>query len=191
MIAHFIGSRSHILEEIDYYRIIVAALKQAGYEISHDWVEEAYGLASEKAIKRPSETWREVDRQYEDAVQKADVVIVDVTHRGFFVGYRTALAVAQKKPLLLITRETSDLAVSGVNTPAGFVRSTVYDAKNLEAIVKEFLEENIIDTKDLRFNFFLDRPTYNYLRWMSSKTGKTKAEIVRSLLQKEMHKDND
>ncbi|HEU4913795.1 MAG TPA: hypothetical protein VFT16_00105 [Candidatus Saccharimonadales bacterium] len=191
MIAHFIGSRSHILEEIDYYRIIVAALKQAGYEITYDWIEEAYKLASEKTIKRASETWREVDRQYEDAVQKADVVIVDATHRGFFVGYRTALAVAQKKPLLLLTREASDLAVSGINTPAGFVRSTAYDSNNLEAIVKEFLEENVIDTKDLRFNFFLDRPTYNYLRWMSSKTGKTKAEIVRSLLQKEMNKDND
>lgn len=62
---------------------------------------------------------------------------------------------------------------------------------NSYAIVKEFLEENVIDTKDLRFNFFLDRPTYNYLRWMSSKTGKTKAEIVRSLLQKEMNKGND
>jgi predicted DNA-binding protein len=48
--------------------------------------------------------------------------------------------------------------------------------------VSQFLEQNHIENKDLRFNFFIDRQIYNYLRWASFKTGKTKAEILRELV---------
>jgi predicted DNA-binding protein len=49
-----------------------------------------------------------------------------------------------------------------------------------------FLEDNNISTKDMRFNFFIDRPIYNYLRWAALRTGKTKAEILRELVQREI-----
>ena len=38
----------------------------------------------------------------------------------------------------------------------------------------------------MRFNFFIDRPIYNYLRWAALKTNKTKAEILRELVQREI-----
>ena len=40
----------------------------------------------------------------------------------------------------------------------------------------------------MRFNFFIDRKIYNYLRWASFKTGKTKAEILRDLVENEIEK---
>jgi hypothetical protein len=61
-----------------------------------------------------------------------------------------------------------------------------YNEKNLEGIMREFFVENDIQTKDMRFNFFIDRPIYNYLRWTSLKTGKTKAEILRELVEREI-----
>jgi hypothetical protein len=189
MIVHFIGSRSHIREEVEHYRTIVEAIKDSGYELTYDWVNETYSSLLDAPAGTTRTDWEKIDERFETAMQQADVVIVDCTLRGFFVGYRTAQAIAQKKPLLLLTRDTTAKAVAGINTPTGYIRSTAYDKDNLRSIIQNFLEENTIDTKDLRFNFFLDRRTYNYLRWMSSKTGRTKAEIVRSLLQREM--DND
>lgn len=191
MVVHFIGSKSYIADQIAYYRIITACIKDMGHELASNWAEEVYALADKGLLKRDTESWGQVDKQNAVAITKSDVVIVETTTKSFFAGYQASQAAAQKKPLLLLTRDQPPLAISGLSTPTGFVKSVTYTKETLSGIVKEFLEENVIDTKDLRFNFFLDRPTYNYLRWMSSKTGKTKAEIVRSLLQKEMNKDND
>lgn len=188
MVVHFIGSRGHLLEEISYYRKIISCIERDGHTIANPWVEEVYKLAQRGMLKRAAEGWDRVDQENADAISKADVVIVESTTKSFFAGYQAAQATAQKKPLLILTRDRSPVAISGLSTPTGFIKSVTYDMDNIEDILKEFLKENIVETKDLRFNFFLDRQTYNYLRWMSSETGKTKAQIVRSLLQKEMKK---
>ena len=70
----------------------------------------------------------------------------------------------------------------------GWVRHEEYTDTTVERILKQFLAENDISTKDMRFNFFIDRPIYNYLRWAALKTGKTKAEILRELVQHEIEK---
>lgn len=190
MIIHFLGSRSKIDREIDYYRRIVSYIEAQGHTLAYDWLDDTYGAAQEGRLKKRAETWSEIDRRNTEALSHADIVVVEATAKGFFAGYRVALAIVQKKPLLLLTRDKSPLAISGLSTPSGFIKSTTYDDSNLETILEEFLSENVFETKDLRFNFVLDRQTYNYLRWMSSKTGKTKAQIIRNLLQKEMSEDD-
>ena len=69
------------------------------------------------------------------------------------------------------------------------VRYREYNNDNLEDIIRQFLTDNDVKAKDLRFNFFLDRQIYNYLRWASLKTGKTKAKILRELVMKEINKN--
>jgi hypothetical protein len=61
-----------------------------------------------------------------------------------------------------------------------------YTSDNVDEILTTFLRDNDISTKDMRFNFFIDRPIYNYLRWSALRTGKTKAEILRNLVQREI-----
>lgn len=191
MVVHFIGSKSQILKEIDYYRKIMSCIEGAGHTLANPWVEDVYELAQEGMLKKATESWDEVDKINADALAKADVVIVESTSKGFFAGYQVSQTVMQKKPLLVLTRDKSPVAISGISTPSGFIKSVTYDMDSIEGILKDFLAENVIETKDLRFNFFLDRQTYSYLRWMSAKTGKTKAQIIRSLLQKEMNKNSE
>jgi len=191
MIVHFIGSKSRIQEELPYYRAIVSAVKGLGHEFAREWVEEANDLAKEGKLKKEAETWGQVDENNAVALAKADVVIVEGTTKSFFSGYQVAQAASQKKPILILTRDKSAVAISGLSTPTGFVKSVVYNLDNVEAILSEFLQENTIETRDLRFNFYLDRATYTYLRWMSAKTGKTKAQVIRSLLEREMNKTDE
>lgn len=191
MVVHFIGSRSHLSEEIGYYRKIVEFIKASGNALAYEWVEDVYQIVDKGGLlKHEAETWDQIDKRNANAISEADVVIVEGTAKSFFSGYQVAQAAAQKKPLLILTRDKSPVAISGLSTPTGFIKSVVYSKATLEDVLREFLSENTIETKDLRFNFFLDRQTYNYLRWMSLKTGKTKAQIVRSLLQKEMNKED-
>lgn len=189
MIVHLIGSRSNIKDEIDYYRLIIKIVKSSGHELAYDWVEDVYALAQKGQLKKQDQSWGEVDKNNEAALSKADIVIVECTTKSFFAGFQVSQAASQKKPILLLTRDLSPVAISGLSTPIGFVKSVAYKKDELKSIVTEFIDENMIDTKELRFNFVLDRPTYNYLRWTSSKTGKTKAEIIRSLIHKEMNKE--
>jgi len=57
-------------------------------------------------------------------------------------------------------------------------------------MLEKFMVDNDIQSKDMRFNFFIDRKIYNYLRWAAFKTGKTKAEILRDLVETEIEKQN-
>lgn len=191
MVVHFIGTKSRVLAEIEYYRRIIACIRGAGHTLANPWVEDVYKLAQKGSLKKAAETWGEVDRANAVALSKADVVIVETTTKGFFAGYQVSQAVLQKKPLLLLTRDRSPAAISGISTPLGFIKSVVYNPESLDKVLKDFFAENTVDTKDLRFNFFLDRPIYSYLQWKSTKTGKTKAEVVRSFLQKGMDEDNE
>lgn len=191
MVVHFVGSKSCIQQELPYYRAIMFAVKKLGHEVARDWVEEINALAETGKLKHEAETWREVDKNNAAAIAKADVIIVEGTAKTFFSGYQTAQAMSQKKPILILTRDKSAIAISGLSTPTGFVKSVVYDLGTLEEILADFLKENTIHTRDLRFNFYLDRATYTYLRRMSAKTGKTKAEIIRSMLKREMNETDE
>lgn len=189
MIIHFIGSKGNIVQEIDYYRSVTESIKRHGHSIANDWVEPVYTAALKK--NEDSEApfdWNAIDKENAAAIAKADLVIVEATKKSFFVGYGVAQAAHQKKPVLILTRDGSFPGAMNLTESFDVINSASYNSDNLESIIQKFLEENTIDVKDMRFNFFIDRGIYNYLRWASFKTGKTKAEVLRELVQREIEK---
>ncbi len=62
--------------------------------------------------------------------------------------------------------------------------------QELKVTVSDFIKENDISAKDLRFNFAINRRIHNYLRSTSAKTGETKAEIIRRLIEREIDGSN-
>lgn len=187
MLIHFVGSILNLEEDLPYFRRVVKAIHDRGHILTRDWVNPAYQTwKNEKTFKELD--WSGIYSQNMEALTRADIVIVDTTTKSFSVGYQTAVALQQKKPTLLLVRgdEGDGLFASGMDENLLVYKS--YDDKSLEEILAEFIEENTIETKDMRFNFFIDRPIYNYLRWKSHKTGKTKAEILRSLVEREISK---
>lgn len=188
MVVHLATSKATLIEDIEYLRKIIKVVKK-NHEFARDWIEPAYKEIKERGPKR-----KNVSRVYHQSVEevaKADVLIAEVTHSSFGVGYQVASAIQQKKPTLLLSREgvNNDSLVKGLDDAV--VRSAEYNDSNLEQIAEDFLDENNIQAKDLRFNFFIDRQIYNYLRWASFKTGKTKARILRELVLKEINKDSE
>ncbi|SRR6266542_5486467 len=188
MIVHLITSKKNLDQTIPYLRRITTAIHNNESTIARDWIEPAYVRYSNesKGVKRSPVDWKAVQKDNLEAIAKADVVIAEATETGFGIGYQVAYAVQLKKPVLILRKEdaNTDSFASGVDNVN--VRYREYDEKTLEKLVESFLEENDISTKDMRFNFFIDRPIYNYLRWSSLKTGKTKAEVLRELVQREI-----
>jgi len=189
MIVHIVSSRDKMVENIDSLRALAEAVHEEGHQLARDSIEPTY----QSALKQPDLLhldWAGVHKDSLDAIHKADLIIADSTIPSFSVGYQVAVAIQMKKPILILNRE----GITDSPFPSGIEVGVVYKAyneKNLKGIVTEFLKDNDIQLKDMRFNFFIDRPIYNYLRWAAFKTGKTKAEILRELVVKEIDKSND
>jgi hypothetical protein len=190
MNVHFAGSKQGIKENIGYYRQIIKAIHNQGHTLTQDWVEPSYELST-SGRKYTELDWNSIYKDNMEALAKADVIIVDITVSNFAVGYMTAIGLQHKKPTLVLFRDNAIEGTMASGMDESLVTLKEYDEKNVEATVADFLQKNNIETKDMRFNFFIDRPIYNYLRWAAYKTGKTKAEILRELVSREIDKDSN
>lgn len=184
MLVHFTSSKTLLLEDIDLPKRIIEHI-QEDHTLVRDWVTPIY-----KHFKRAGImcVLPNVYRQSMEDLAKADVLIAEVTYSSFGVGYMVATAIQQKKPTLLLSKEGVENLSLVRDLDDAVVKFHMYNASNVEQIVKEFLAANDLRAKDLRFNFFVDRQIYNYLRWAALKSGKTKARILRELVLKEINK---
>jgi nucleoside 2-deoxyribosyltransferase len=185
MIVHFIGATSNLNQDLPFYREIIKIIHTSASVLARDWVEPAQKFAA-KSKDRNSLDWQAVYQENIEALARADIVIAEATTKSFSTGFQVATAIQQKKPVLILTRNNALAGTFGSGISSDFVKRENYNLETLGDIVSDFINENSIDNKDLRFNFFIDRQIYNYLRWASYKSGKTKAEILRDLVLKEI-----
>ncbi len=187
MIVYFVASRKNITERIEELRQFVSIIHENGHTLALDWLEPIY--AEEKKNKITDVDWPVLYKDTIEAITRADVFIAETSTQSFGVGYQVALAIHLKKPVLLLHNASANESVFASGIPEQNAQIKPYDKDNLKEIIENFLLENTIENKDLRFNFFIDRQIYNYLRWVSVKRNKTKAEILRELVQREIDKD--
>lgn len=186
MLVHLTGSARNLEGDLPHLRKIVSILHKNNCVLARDWVEPAYNHMSQLKAQDEQVDWEAVYQDNVESIARADVIVIEATNMRFAQGYQTALALQQKKPTLLLSREPFEgKMISGADI--ALLQTSVYTADDeLDEIVSKFVEDNKIETKDMRFNFFIDRPIYNYLRWAALKTGKTKAEVLRELVQREI-----
>lgn len=189
MKVHLITSRPTLEKDINILRKMVSTIHDRGDTLALEWIERAYKRVSES--DQQSADWSKIYKENLEIIAKADVIIAESSYENFGVGYQVAVAVQQKKPVLLLRHASADKNAFATGVEDGWVKREDYTEENLPTILKTFLDANDIQAKDMRFNFFIDRPIYNYLRWAAFKTGKTKAEILRELVVKEIDKSND
>lgn len=185
MLVHFIASSANLSENIEDLRKITKSIKNKGHVLTRDWLEEAYDNI-QSGMEANDKKWQTIIDEDFEAIAKADVVIAEVSKDSTAMGYQIATAIHQKKPTLLILKEGSKVPPFTWNIPSNFLKRNEYNDSNIDDKITPFLEENDIGTKDMRFNFFIDRQIYNYLRWAALKTGKTKAEVLRELVNREI-----
>lgn len=186
MIIHLTSSRASVVKDIATLRQIITVIHRLGHVLARDWIEPQYHISTSKMAKPIAPT--QVYKQSMDAIDRADMIIVEGSEKSFSCGLQVAAALQRKKPTLLLverSRAKNESAIAqGIEDPL-FVRK-IYEKHSVENLVAEFIKENTVSTKDLRFNFVIDRQLYNHIRWKSFRSRKTKAEIVRELLVKDM-----
>lgn len=185
---HLIAAKKNVQNDVEVLRKISSIIRSKGHVVMDDWVEMAYARLNKKGMVETAD-WSSIYELNLENIAKADVVIAETSYDTFGVGYQIATAVQQKKPILLLRHEDADVDSFATGIIDSWVKRASYTDDSLESILFEFLDNNDITVKDMRFNFFIDRQIYNFLRWSSLKTGKTKAEILRDLVVREIERD--
>lgn len=184
MIVHLHGS-ARDKKNFPYLEKLVQTIHEHGAVIARDWLEAEKNRMEGKLGDKDVD-WAEIAEANLDATNRADIVIIEATSYGFMQGYQLALSLQHRKPTLLVSRDDlKGRALAGLRNK--FLTMKAYSSEEeLVKIANKFIRDNKISTKDLRFNFFIDRQIYNYLREVSYETGKNKSEIIRELLDNEI-----
>lgn len=185
MIIHIAGSNRIIDENAAYFQAIVDAIAQTGNTLALNGLD--HSRADAKQIPTVQD-WTSIVNENLEAIRRADIILVEGTDSDFLSGYLMAVALEHKKPVFIVVREPLEDSVYAGIRHRMLTFKTYKTEKDLHAMVAQFIQDNTITTKDLRFNMFIDRPIHNYLRSMSHETGKNKSEIIRDLINREIQK---
>jgi hypothetical protein len=191
MIIFLTGSSWELREDLPFLRKAVKVIEETGNVLARDWIETTFERSETPNVKRPPIDWDKAMHGTVDAIMRADVVIVETTSYRFSQGYQVALALQQKKPVLVVSRQPNGTrSLSGIKNKL-LSLAEYQTEEDLDKVIRKFIRDNTISTKDLRFNFFIDRQIYNYLRSVSYETGKNKSEIIRDLIGSEIKRNED
>lgn len=148
-----------------------------------NWLDSARQIIESNTKRAPSYIFNDNI----ELVSKADAVIAEIRHDSFGVGYQIATALQLNKPVLLLTQKYYVDDMIGGLRDDNLVFVEKYKNDTVNSIIENFLRLNDVSPKDLRFNFFIDREIYNYLRWASYKTKQSKSRILRDIIKKEIN----
>jgi nucleoside 2-deoxyribosyltransferase len=190
MILYFSASSRSIDKDIEVYRRILHKLYELEHVLVNDWIEVAYHRAGRFVDSNNGQVgWNIVDivRNAEVGIEQAEAVIAEVSGGSTFgVGFEVSHALRSKKPVLCLIKEEEQKNSYAAGLKSDLLTIKFYNEKNLDTIVEQFIKENTLKLKDLRFNFVMDRRAYNHLRSKSFELGKTKAEVLRDLLLRDI-----
>jgi hypothetical protein len=188
MIIHFIGNTKHLNEDLPFLQTIIDVAHDNGAVLARDWLGAAINTKASYSNDNKV-NWSEVHAENLSAFSRSDIMIVEGTRYSFQQGFFISQAIAHKKPVLVIARlDAKSHPLFGVHDKL-LTTKEYKTADELAKIVNKFIKSNTISTKDLRFNFFIDRQIYSYLREVSYETGKNKSEIIRDLLEQQIDEE--
>ncbi|HJP80880.1 MAG TPA: hypothetical protein VJ841_00585 [Candidatus Saccharimonadales bacterium] len=188
-LVHFIASGNDLDNDLPYLQAIIDEIHNSNALIAHDWL----GAAIARKKKTPDiekVDWSHIVEQNLDAVRRSDIVIAEITFSDFNQGMHTFIASRYHKPTLILSRDdVKGHFISGIEDK--YLTLKQYSTEeDLRSLIHEFIAKNAIAERDLRFNMFLDRRIYKYLREEAYETGRNKSSIVRHILQRAIDERN-
>ena len=123
------------------------------------------------------------------SINKADVVIMEISGHSMSMGYILSKALEINKPVIAMYREEMQpIFIAGIGDPKLILAK--YTETNIEKVIWESLKKarGLID---VRFNFFVSPKILTYLDWVGQKRMIPKSVFLRNLIEREMKKDRE
>ena len=167
------------------YKVITQVIQDLG----HSLVTNHYLKRNIKDIE--TESFKESKKfhdEFKSWMNKADVIIYDLTKSDVNAGYEVSFALSTNKPVIVIYEENvavTPYVFKGIDTE--LFQLIEYSKKNLLICLKEAI--NIANQSlNVRFNLIISSKQYNFLEKSSQKRMISKSTIVRELINDEIIK---
>lgn len=184
MKVHFGGSSLGLRKIKGNYVFIRETLKKLDCTITRDWVSP-----KKVDLDIPSGT---AFRETVKAIGDADAVILEGSFDTSSIGKQMILALNYELPVLILLDEKlgkdTNLDKFIDKNSLKIVKKAVYNKKNLEEKLREFIGWADQNTKLVRFNLEIDRDLDNYLKEKAKRKGTSKSEEIRELINEDMQK---
>lgn len=130
------------------------------------------------------------------SIKSCDFVIAELSSKSTRVGYEIALALSEKKPVLILYNEKTNSEKFTLSTPISGNKSKYLivkkysTKKDIESSIKFFMKDisELISTK---FILIIPAEINKYLEWNVKEKGTSKAEITRKAIENMMKNDKD
>ncbi|MFC1780252.1 nucleoside 2-deoxyribosyltransferase [Patescibacteria group bacterium] len=140
---------------------------------------------------------KSIEKIYSEATKRirgADIVIAEASYfLSPGVGFELGYALHEKKPVLILVSEKSNVIMSEVieGNPSRYLSYGKYSSNSaLETKVKNFLKDSK-EKLDTKFILIISPEIDQYLEWAADFKRMHKAQIVRNAVEKEMENDRD
>lgn len=111
-------------------------------------------------------------------IHLAEVVIIEVSYEDIQLGHEITLALIEKKPVLVLSINED----FSKKIHHDYFIGAKYNAKNIKAIIQDFLAHARELTLSKRFNMFLYPSQIEYLEKMTKESGMNISEYIRHLI---------
>lgn len=189
-------------KSLDSINTILTEIKVNGHSLIKRPLKSEYGAdtygVDEKKYKQIFDFLDlPVDKIYSEAIKRIKNSDVLITEASYFlspgVGFEVGYALHEKKPVLVLINDKSDVVLSEVieGNPSKLLTNKKYsNQEKLREIIKKFLvsSKNILDTK---FILIISPEIDRYLEWASENKRMHKAQIVRNAVEDMMKKDKE
>ena len=170
------------------------------YSRMYDFLARDYKMVSDKVrqwiktgTKDLSGAPLQVKRgNYEESmkcINKADLMVMEVSGHSMSMGYLISKALEMNKPVIaLYTVDHKPVFIKGIVNPKLIL--VEYTKDSLEKVMDEAFKKakGLID---MRFNFFVSPKILTYLDWVAQRRMVPKSVFLRNLIEREMKKEKE
>jgi hypothetical protein len=166
------------------YRVIGAEHKMVSDKV-WQWIKKGVADLSEATIETKKDNYQKTVK----AINKSDIVVMEISGHSMSMGYILSQALEQNKPVVVLYKKGMEpIFVRGIVNSKLILAE--YNQQNLEKVIEEAIDR-AKGVVDVRFNFFVSPRMLNYLTWVSEKRRIPKAVFLRHLIEREMKKERE
>jgi len=189
MQVYFIASSRLVDKNRDIYGQMYKTIS-AEYKMVSDKVWKWVKSGVNDLRKGDEQTKRENYNESLKCINKADMVVMEISGHSMSMGYLLSKALEINKPVVALYKEEDmePVFIAGINDPKLILEK--YTTTNVEKIILESMKKakGLID---VRFNFFVSPKILTYLDWVGQKRMIPKSVFLRNLIEHEMKKEKE
>ena len=171
------------------FEIIIKTIKSLGHKTEADHVM----ARNYSQVNKQTREEHEYDfKKAREQIQESDVMIVEATYPSIGVGHTMTLALEMYKSVLVLYQTTPHgLLIGNPNRLLIVKRYNPKESQGLKNIVKRFLKNSEERSLKKRFNLIINKGQNDYLQWAAKKQVISKSNLIRQLIDKNLHENKE